>query len=63
MFLVSLAEVLVWTATYLTVNAIQGFEPAFYFSMVRFLGDNQEKTKKWNHNIAPVFLDVTLVIG
>ena len=46
MFLVSLVEVLVWTATYLTVNAIQGFEPAFYFSMVRFLGDNQEKTKK-----------------
>lgn len=36
MFLVSLAEVLVWAATYLALNAIEGFEQALYFSMVTF---------------------------
>ncbi len=36
MFLVSLVEVLVWAATYLGLNAIQGFERALYFSMVTF---------------------------
>ena len=36
MFLVSLVEVLVWAATYLGLNAIQGFEQALYFSMVTF---------------------------
>ena len=36
MFLASLMEVLVWAVTYLTLNAIQGFERALYFSMVTF---------------------------
>ena len=36
MFLVLLMEVLVWASTYLALNAIQGFERAFYFSMVTF---------------------------
>ena len=36
MFLASIIEVLVWTVTYLALNAIQGFEQAFYFSMVTF---------------------------
>jgi hypothetical protein len=36
MFLVSLAEVLVWEVLYLAYDAIQGFEKAFYFSMVTF---------------------------
>lgn len=36
MFLVSLMEVLVWASTYLALNAIQGFERSFYFSMVTF---------------------------
>jgi hypothetical protein len=36
MFLASVVEVLVWAATYLAVNAIQGFEKALYFSMVTF---------------------------
>ena len=36
MFLVSVLEVLVWAITYLALNAIQGFEQAFYFSMVTF---------------------------
>ncbi len=36
MFLASLLEVLVWAVTYLTLNAIQGFERALYFSMVTF---------------------------
>ena len=36
MFLVSLAEVVVWAVSYLALNAIQGFEKAVYFSMVTF---------------------------
>lgn len=36
MFLVSLMEVLVWAVAYLSLNAIQGFERALYFSMVSF---------------------------
>jgi len=36
MFLVSLVEVLVWAFTYVALDAIQGFENAFYFSMVTF---------------------------
>jgi hypothetical protein len=36
MFIVSLLEVLVWAVTYLTLNAIDGFEKALYFSMVTF---------------------------
>jgi hypothetical protein len=36
MFLASLIEVLVWAGAYLALNAIQGFEQAFYFSMVSF---------------------------
>jgi hypothetical protein len=36
MFLVSLLEVLVWAAAYLSLNAIQGFERALYFSTVTF---------------------------
>ena len=36
MFLVSVLEVLVWAITYLTLNAIEGFERALYFSMVTF---------------------------
>ncbi len=36
MFLVLLVEVFVWAAAYLALNAIQGFEQAFYFSMVSF---------------------------
>jgi hypothetical protein len=36
MFLVSLVEVMLWAVTYLALNAIQGFEQAFYFSMVTF---------------------------
>ena len=36
MFHVSLLEVLLWAATYHLLNALEGFEPAFYFSMVTF---------------------------
>jgi hypothetical protein len=36
MFFVTLLEVLVWAATYMVLNAIQGFETALYFSMVSF---------------------------
>ena len=36
MFNVSLLEVLLWAATYHLLNALEGFEPAFYFSMVTF---------------------------
>ena len=36
MFFVALVEVLVWAITYLLLNAIDGFEQAFYFSMVTF---------------------------
>jgi hypothetical protein len=36
LFLTSLIEVLVWAVAYLALNAIQGFEQAFYFSMVSF---------------------------
>ncbi len=36
MFCVSLVEVLLWAATYLALNAIEGFEKAVYFSMVTF---------------------------
>jgi len=36
MFLASLIEVLVWAFVYLWLNAIQGVEQAFYFSMVTF---------------------------
>ena len=36
MFLVSLAEVLIWAWTYLVLNAIEGLEQAVYFSMVTF---------------------------
>ena len=36
MFLASLIEVLVWAVVYLWLNAIQGVEQAFYFSMVTF---------------------------
>ncbi|MHC5158644.1 MAG: potassium channel family protein, partial [Planctomycetota bacterium] len=36
MFLASLIEVLVWAFVYLWLNAIEGVEQAFYFSMVTF---------------------------
>ena len=36
MFLASLMEVFVWAATYLVLNAIEGFEKAVYFSMVTY---------------------------
>ncbi len=36
MFSASLVEVLVWAVTYMAVNATQGLEKAFYFSMVTF---------------------------
>jgi len=36
MFLVSVAEVLVWAVTYLILNALDGFERALYFSMVTY---------------------------
>jgi len=36
MYLVSIMEVLVWSVTYLGLNAIEGFEKALYFSMVTF---------------------------
>jgi hypothetical protein len=36
MFLASVAEVFVWAVTYLIVNAIEGAEQAFYFSMVTY---------------------------
>ena len=36
MFNVSLLEVLLWATTYHLLNALEGFEPAFYFSMVTF---------------------------
>jgi hypothetical protein len=36
MFLVSLAEVLLWACTYLFLGAIEGLEKAVYFSMVTF---------------------------
>ena len=36
MFAASLLEVLVWAATYLVLNAIEGVERAVYYSMVTF---------------------------
>jgi hypothetical protein len=36
MFLVSIAEVLIWACAYLMMNAINGIEKAVYFSMVTF---------------------------
>ena len=36
MFNASLLEVLLWATTYHLLNALEGFEPAFYFSMVTF---------------------------
>ena len=36
MFLASVMEVSAWAITYLTLNAIEGFEKALYFSMVTF---------------------------
>ena len=36
MFLVSVAEVLLWAVVYLGLGAIEGFERALYFSMVTF---------------------------
>ena len=36
MFLASIVEVLAWAAAYLLLNAIDGFERAFYFSMVTY---------------------------
>ena len=36
MFLASVAEVLLWSVTYLILNAIEGAEQAFYFSMVTY---------------------------
>ncbi len=36
MFLISVVEVLAWSAAYLALNAIQGFERALYFSTVTF---------------------------
>lgn len=36
LFLASIIEVSIWTATYLAVGAISGLEPALYFSMVTF---------------------------
>ncbi len=36
LFFASLLEVIVWGFTYLAVNAIDGVEQAFYFSMVTF---------------------------
>jgi hypothetical protein len=36
MFFAALVEVLVWAITYLLLNAMDGFEQAFYFSMVTF---------------------------
>ena len=36
MAIVSIMEVLLWAATYLALDAIEGLEPAFYFSMVTF---------------------------
>jgi hypothetical protein len=36
MFMVSLAEVLVWAGTYVAVNALEGIERAVYFSMVTY---------------------------
>ena len=36
MFFASLLEVMVWAATFITLNAIQGFEQSLYFSMVTY---------------------------
>lgn len=36
MFLISVVEVLVWSATYLWLGALEGIEQATYFSMVTF---------------------------
>jgi hypothetical protein len=36
MFFVSVIEVLVWSVTYLRLDALEGFEEATYFSMVTF---------------------------
>lgn len=36
MFLVSVAEAFIWALVYLALNAIEGLEQAFYFSMVTF---------------------------
>ena len=36
MFFASIAEALLWAAAYLIIGAVEGFEQAFYFSMVTF---------------------------
>jgi len=36
MFLASVVEVLIWALTYLGLNALEGLEQAFYFSMVTY---------------------------
>ena len=36
MFMVSMLEVVVWAVTYLLIGAIEGVEPALYFSTVTF---------------------------
>ena len=36
MFFVSLLEVVCWTIAYLSLGALEGFEPALYFSMVTY---------------------------
>lgn len=36
MFLTSLAEIALWAATFIFVNAIEGVEPALYFSAVTY---------------------------
>jgi len=36
LFLTTFVEVTIWAGSYLSVGAIEGFEPALYFSMVTF---------------------------
>jgi voltage-gated potassium channel Kch len=36
MYLVAIVEVLIWSAAYLTLGSIEGFEKAIYFSAVTF---------------------------
>lgn len=36
MFVISVVEVALWAVAYQTLGAIEGFEPALYFSMVTF---------------------------
>ena len=36
MFLASIVEVVIWAGAYMGVNAIEGFERAFYFSIVTY---------------------------